>query len=64
MKLFRIVMDILSKDKLVRPIDKAIQDHKDMLQKWDHKQRKEIIAAILNWEYPNHHLHSNPRKEK
>jgi len=40
-----------------RPIDQAIREHFRLLDKWNHAQRKEIIAAILNREYPEKHLH-------
>jgi hypothetical protein len=40
-----------------RPIDQAIREHFRLLDKWNHAQRKEIIAAILNREYPGKHLH-------
>jgi len=46
-----------------RPIDQAIREHFRLLDKWNHAQRKEIIAAILNREYPGKHLHGNPVKK-
>lgn len=47
-----------------RPIDEAIMRHKEALSIWNHEQRKEIIAAILNWEYPGKHIHGNPVKKQ
>ena len=46
-----------------RPIDQAIREHFRLLDKWNHAQRKEIIAAILNREYPGKHQHGNPVKK-
>jgi hypothetical protein len=46
-----------------RPIDQSIREHFRLLDKWNHAQRKEIIAAILNREYPGKHLHGNPVKK-
>lgn len=51
-------------DPLLRPIDNAIQQHFNLLDKWDHPQRKEIICAIINREWPGKHIHSNPVKRK
>ena len=51
-------------DPLLRPIDNAIQQHFRLLDKWEHPQRKEIICAIINREWPNPvHIHSNPRRK-
>lgn len=46
-----------------RPVDAAIRKHKLMLSAWNHAQRKEIIIAILNAEWPNKHLHQNPKRK-
>jgi hypothetical protein len=45
---------------LQRPIDQAIADHKAMLKKWESKQQKEIVAALLQSVFPAHHVHANP----
>ena len=55
--------DVREVDPLLRPIDQAIKQHFDLLDKWDHQQRKEIICAIINREWPGKHIHSNPRKK-
>lgn len=51
-------------DPLLRPIDQAIKQVFDTLDKWDHPQRKKIICAIINREWPGKHIHSNPVKRK
>jgi hypothetical protein len=51
------------KDPLQRPLDKAIADHKAMLKKWESKQQKEIVAALLQAVFPAHHLRHNPTKK-
>ena len=51
------------KDPLQRPLDKAIADHKRLLRKWDSKQQKEIVAALLQSVFPTSHIHSNPTKK-
>jgi hypothetical protein len=55
--------DVREVDPLLRPIDQAIKQHFDLLDKWDHQQRKEIICAIINREWPGTHIHANPRKK-
>jgi tRNA G26 N,N-dimethylase Trm1 len=52
------------KDPLQRPLDKAISDHKAMLKKWESKQQKEIVAALLQYAFPAHHVHANPNTVK
>lgn len=52
------------KDPLQRPLDKAIADHKAMLRKWESKQQKEIVAALLQSVFPCHHVHANPNTVK
>ena len=48
---------------LKRPIDEAIADHKRLLRKWESKQQKEIVAALLQEVFPAHHLRHNPTKK-
>jgi len=48
------------KDPLQRPLDKAIADHKAMLKKWESKQQREIVAALLQHVFPTSHIHGNP----
>jgi hypothetical protein len=60
--MFERLASLLRPDPLVRPLDQAIQQHKSLLAKWEHPQRKEIVKALLNDVYPTHHLHQNPRK--
>jgi hypothetical protein len=45
---------------LNRPLDEAINTHKRLLKKWESKQQKEIVAALLKDVFENHHIHSNP----
>jgi hypothetical protein len=52
------------RDPLLRPIDQSIKQVFDTLDKWDHPQRKEIICAIINKEWPGKHIHSNPSRRK
>ena len=51
------------KDPLQRPLDKAIAEHKRLLKKWESKQQKEIVAALLQSVFPAHHLRHNPTKK-
>lgn len=51
------------KDPLQRPLDQEIQKHKAMLKKWESKQQKEIVAALLRSVFPSHHLRHNPTKK-
>ena len=46
-----------------RPIDVAIRQHKGLLIPMTHEERAEIICALINWQWPGKHLHSNPRKK-
>lgn len=48
---------------LGRPLDEAINTHKRLLRKWDSKQQKEIVAALLRSVFPSHHLRHNPTKK-
>ncbi|OQB26250.1 MAG: hypothetical protein BWY11_00026 [Firmicutes bacterium ADurb.Bin182] len=48
---------------LKRPIDEAILEHKRLLRKWESKQQKEIVTALLKSVYENHHVHANPPKK-
>jgi len=48
---------------LKRPIDEAILEHKRLLRKWESKQQKEIVAALLQSVFPTSHIHSNPTKK-
>jgi len=48
---------------LKRPIDEAILEHKRLLKKWESKQQKEIVAALLREVFPAHHLRHNPTKK-
>jgi len=48
---------------LGRPLDEAINTHKRLLRKWDSKQQKEIVAALLQEVFPAHHLRHNPTKK-
>ena len=45
---------------LGRPLDEAINTHKRLLRKWDSKQQKEIVAALLQEVFPTSHIHGNP----
>jgi len=49
---------------LKRPIDEAISEHKRLLRKWESKQQKEIVAALLQAVFPAHHIHANPNSVK
>ena len=49
---------------LKRTIDEAIADHKRLLKKWESKQQKEIVAALLQHVFPSHHVHANPNTVK
>lgn len=51
------------KDVIDRPLDAAIKEHFKLLDRWERPQRKEIIAAILNREYPDRHFRRNPKKK-
>ena len=62
--MFEKLASLLRPDPLIRPLDQAIQQHKKLLKKWDHKQQREILKALLNDVYPTHHLHSNPGSRK
>ena len=46
-----------------RPIDQAINEHKKLLNKWNTEQRKEIVAALLKYAFPSHHVHENPKRK-
>ena len=48
---------------LGRPLDEAINTHKRLLRKWESKQQKEIVAALLRSVFPSHHLRHNPTKK-
>jgi hypothetical protein len=48
---------------LQRPIDQAIAEHKRLLKKWESKQQKEIVAALLQSVFPAHHLRHNPTRK-
>lgn len=48
---------------LGRPLDEAIKEHKRLLKKWNPKQQKEIVAALLRSVFPSHHLRHNPTKK-
>lgn len=48
---------------LGRPLDEAINTHKRLLKKWESKQQKEIVAALLRSVFPSHHLRHNPTKK-
>lgn len=48
---------------LGRPLDEAINTHKRLLKKWESKQQKEIVTALLKSVYENHHVHANPPKK-
>ena len=48
---------------LGRPLDEAINTHKRLLKKWESKQQKEIVAALLRSVFPAHHLRHNPTKK-
>ena len=48
---------------LGRPLDEAINTHKRLLRKWESKQQKEIVAALLQSVFPTSHIHSNPTKK-
>jgi hypothetical protein len=50
----------VKRDPLVRPIDQAINEHKRLLRKWESKQQKEIVAALLQHVFPCSHVHANP----
>jgi len=45
---------------LGRPLDEAINTHKRLLKKWESKQQKEIVAALLQHVSPTSHIHGNP----
>ena len=45
---------------LGRPLDEAINTHKRLLKKWESKQQKEIVAALLKDVFPASHVHGNP----
>jgi hypothetical protein len=49
---------------LQRPLDEAINTHKRLLKKWESKQQKEIVTALLKSVYENHHVHANPNSVK
>lgn len=49
---------------LNRPLDEAINTHKRLLRKWESKQQKEIVAALLQSVFPCHHVHANPNTVK
>jgi hypothetical protein len=49
-------------EPMQRPIDAAINEQKRLLKKWEVKQQKEIVAALLQEVFPSHHLHSNPKR--
>ena len=53
-----------TRDPLVRPLDQAINQHKTMLKKWDHKQQREILVALINEVFPYHHVHANPNSKR
>jgi hypothetical protein len=57
MSLFKLFQ---KKDPLQRPLDEAIREHKRLLKKWESKQQKEIVAALLQAVFENHHIHGNP----
>lgn len=61
MSLFKLFQ---KKDPLMRPLDKAISEHKRLLRKWESKQQKEIVAALLQYAFPGHHVHANPNTVK
>ena len=53
-----------SRDPLTRPLDQAISQHKKLLAKWNHKQQREILVALINEVFPAHHVHANPSTKK
>jgi hypothetical protein len=54
---------LFQRNPLTRPLDEAIADHKRLLKKWESKQQKEIVAALLQSVFPTSHIHSNPTKK-
>jgi hypothetical protein len=51
------------REPMERPIDAAINAQKALLKKWEAKQQKEIVEALLQEVFPAHHVHLNPRKK-
>lgn len=65
--MFTVLHDFFTSKKctiLKRPIDEAISEHKRLLKKWEPKQQKEIVAALLQAVFPCHHVHANPNTVK
>lgn len=62
--MFEKLASILRPDPLVRPLDQAINQHKSMLKKWNHKQQREILVALINEVFPYHHVHANPNSKR
>lgn len=44
-----------------RRVDRAICQSVKMLKNFPHNEQKEIVRGILNYTYPNAHIHANPK---
>lgn len=62
--MFERLASMLRPDPLIRPLDQAINQHKKLLAKWNHKQQREILVALINEVFPASHIHQNPSSRK
>ena len=62
--MFERLASMLRPDPLIRPLDQAINQHKKLLARWNHKQQREILVALINEVFPAHHVHANPNTRK
>jgi hypothetical protein len=61
---YNYIRSLFIPDPLTRPLDQAISQHKKLLAKWNHKQQREILVALINEVFPAHHVHANPNTRK